>query len=277
MEYIETSVGLFPKLGLGTFSIPHNNLKLLIPEAVNLGYTLFDTAAKYGNEEVIGEVLKNYERSSLLIESKANFMDLIGNIRYLRLNKKTIKSCYRRSLYKIDLKYLDIYMLHCVFSGYEKSFEELMKLKNDGVVKYVGICNINLEQLKTLYNKIHLYPDIVQIEIHPYYSNKELIKYCQNNGIIIEARSPLAHGDAMGDWKSIGFLEDLANKHNASIPQIILRWITQQNVVAIPRTNSIMHLRENMDSFKIVLNKEEMNMIDSLNINKSYGVISTIK
>lgn len=119
-----------------------------------------------------------------------------------------------------------------------------------------------------------LLPDVVQVEIHPYFSNKSLIEFCHLHNIVIEARSPFAHGDAMNDWLNEPILQNIAIAHQSTIYQVILRWITQQNVIGLPRTSNIEHLKENMNSFDIILSEDEIRAIDSLNKNRSYGYVS---
>lgn len=276
MEYISTKSGLLPKLGLGTYSIPIGLLPELISAALDMGYTLFDTANKYQNEEIIGDILSNarYSRKGYLIETKVQSELLLGNLRYLRLNRLSPKSALKNACKNLKTNYIDVFMIHSVFTGYEKYLKEFISLKHHGVIKYVGLCNVNLNQLKTLESK-GLLPDIAQVEMHPYFSNKSLLEFCHLHNIVIEARSPFAHGDAMNDWLNEPILQNIAIAHQSTVHQIILRWITQQNVIGLPRTSNIEHLKENMKSFDIILSEDEIRAIDSLNKNKSYGYVSS--
>ena len=275
MEYIYTNLGVFPKLGFGTYSVPKDKLQELILEALRIGYTLFDTANKYKNEELIGRVLHDtgYNRMNYLLETKVHAALLLGNLRYLRLNRKSPRSALHRACRNLRTDYIDVFMIHGFFKGYENFLRRYIALKELGLIKYIGLCNVNLHQLESLY-AMRLLPDIVQVEIHPYHSNKPLIEFCHLHNIVVEARSPFAHGDAIVDWMKEPILQNIANVHKATIPQVILRWITQQEIVALPRTSNIHHLKENIQSFKITLSEEEICAIDSLNKDKSYGYIS---
>lgn len=277
MEYVNSPSGAFPLIGLGTFSIPHVVLEELIPAALDLGYTLFDTAYKYQNEAVLGRLLQesSRNRTAYLIETKVCAEQLLGNLRYLRLNAKSLKHCFRLASRNLLTDCIDVWMLHSTFPGYERYVSQLLEWKKRGKIKRVGICNLTLQQLKDLKDIVGCYPDIVQCEIHPYYANKELILFCKNNGILVEARSPFAHGDAMNEWLKEDILLALAAKYKKSIHQIILRWIVQQNIIALPRTSNLEHLRENINIFDFSLLEEEMIAIDGLNKNLSFGVIST--
>lgn len=276
MEYLSTQYGRLPKIGLGTFSIPKDILEEIIHFAIDLGYTLFDTAYKYQNEDIIGKALVNLEcsRKSVLLQTKINAELLLGNLRYFRLNGISTQKACQRACNRLKTDYLDILMLHSPFPGYEKRLETLMALKQERRVNLVGICNIGLEQLNHL-AQIHLLPDVLQVEIHPYFSNKSVVEFCHAHNIVLEARSPFAHGDAMDDWLREKRLQDIAKMHNASIPQVILSWITTQGIIALPRTSNREHLKENIESLNLKLSEEEIKAIDSLNKDKSYGCVSS--
>ncbi len=115
-----------------------------------------------------------------------------------------------------------------------------------------------------------------QIEIHPYHSSKELISFCQDNGIIVEARSPFAHGDALKDWGSDRILQNLSTEYQKTVPQIILRWITQQKVVVLPRSTTQKHIKDNINIFDFKMTESQLLMIDKLNRNQSFGIISKL-
>lgn len=276
MKYISTQYGALPKIGLGTFSIPQDTLEEIIPVAIKMGYTLFDTACKYHNEDAIGNTLiaSRTDRKSTLLQTKVHAELLLGNLRYLRLNGISIDKAWRNACNRLKTDYLDILMLHCTFPDYEKRLKALTSLKRSGKIRLIGICNISLEQLTHL-EQVKLLPDVVQVEIHPYFSNKPIIEFCHAHNIVVEARSPFAHGDAMEEWMNEEMLQNIAKKNNASIPQIVLSWIAAQDVIALPRTSSIKHLKENIESLNIKLTEDEMSSIDTLNRNQSYGFVSS--
>ena len=276
MEYISTNSGELPQLGLGTYSIVNTELPKIMQAALDMGYTLFDTANKYHNEGVIGEFLSKveYNRADYLLETKVHAQLMLGNLRYLRLNKKSPKTALRNACNKLRTDYIDIFMIHGFFKNYERYLREFMRLKQSGLIGHVGLCNVNLSQLKRL-ESMKLLPDVVQVEIHPYYSNKKMIEFCHARNIVVEARSPFAHGDAMEDWEKDPILLEIANAHQSTIPQVILRWMTQQHIIALPRTSNVRHLEENLKSFDISLSEEEINVINSLNKDRSYGYVSS--
>ena len=272
MEYIANNHIRLPLLGLGTFSMHGEELRNVVTEAVRSGYYLFDTATKYKNEKDLGTVLN--DTPNLFLQSKVHAGQLWGNIRYLRLNKKDVKKSLALSSKRLGVSPY-IYLLHSPFSGYEHFFKELAEIRDKGVVNGIGVCNVNLEQLVKLISMTGQKPDVIQVEMHPYHSNQKLIEYCHDHGILVEARSPLAHGDALPEWQSNRLLQEISRRHGKTIPQIILRWIIQQKVVVIVRSGNPVHIRQNMDIFDFSLTAQEMVEIHSINKNLSFGFFST--
>ncbi|MCQ2294040.1 MAG: aldo/keto reductase [Bacteroidales bacterium] len=267
----------FPPIGIGTYSLKNEELQHILESSVNLGYQLIDTAYKYRNEFAIGQVLRDIqiERSRVWLETKAGPELILGRKRFLRLDKKSVGKVLNEACHRLCTDYIDVFLLHCVFAGYKDSFCELLEYKKMGQVRFVGVCNISLEQLENLYEDVGIYPDVVQVEIHPYYTNLRLRKYCQEHGIMVEARSPFAHGDAWESWLREPVLVKLKEKYQVSIPQLILRWLSQNNIIALPRTVNYGHLKENLRSLEFNISEEDMSLIESLNRNQSYGFISS--
>lgn len=266
-----------PPIGIGTFSVPHNMLKSIIKKGIHLGYVLIDTAFKYKNETIIGEILDDLgvDRRKILIQTKAGPELLVGRLRYFKLDKISVKKAINRACKRLKTNYIDIFLLHCPFKGYEKSFIKLNDCKKEGMVRYIGVCNISYDQLVDLHKRTGLYPDIVQIELHPYFTNKKLCEFCLSHNIIVEARSPFAHGDAFKAWSTESLLQELSKKYTKSITQIILKWIIQQGVVALPRTKDVNHLASNMESLTFNMLDDEIEVINSMNQNMSFGFVSS--
>lgn len=272
MEYVGNNNIKLPLIGLGTYSIHGKQLESLISEAIALGYSLFDTASKYENERDFKGVLQS-ERD-LIVQSKIHADPLKGRKRFLYLDKKSVRKSFLLSSGKMNRK-PDVYFLHSPFIGYEKHFNDLLVMRDKGDIKAVGICNINLEQLQALIKTENKKPDIIQVEIHPYHNNKALIDYCYEQGVLVEARSPFAHGDALAEWENNGELTKIALNHGKSVPQVILRWIIQQEVTAIVRSTNYVHLKDNLDLFDFKLTDKEMNQLYSINKDKTYGFVSS--
>lgn len=272
MDYVGNNNIKLPLIGLGTYSIHGKHLENVLSEAISLGYTLFDTASKYGNEVDFKGVLQS--EPDLIVQSKIHSSPLRGRLRYLHLDKKSVKKSFLLSSEKLS-RPPDIYFLHSPFDGYEKSFQDLLTLREEGDLKAVGICNVCLEQLQALVKKVGGKPDVVQVEIHPYHNNRGLVEYCHEQEILVEARSPFAHGDALPEWMNNGELLKIASYYGKSVPQVVLRWIIQQEVIPIIRSIDSKHLKEDINIFDFELTPSDSNGIFSLNRNLSFGYISS--
>lgn len=277
MEYITILNTTLPKIGLGTFAIPESTLPGLISEALGSGYSLFDTALAYPNEHALGSalMLSGADRRSFQIQTKAPYNLLRGHRVFNYFDGRSANNVYRKTLKDLGLENADIYLLHCPFKGFFKHMCQIKRMREECVMSLMGICNISLEQLEWMHSEINILPDVVQVEVHPYCTQKELVSYCHLHGIVVEARSPFAHGDAMDEWNEEIILQQLSEKYCKSVPQVILRWLTQQDIIALPRTSNSQHLKDNINIFDFSLSAEEISQIDSLNRNQSFGVKSS--
>ena len=246
--------------------------------AIDLGYTFLDTAHKYQNESEIGNCLKGGNITDIEISSKICGSQYLGRRRYLYLNKRSVKESYMISCRKLGVDKLGLYLLHsCSFNHYQDAYSELIDLYKSGKVDAIGVCNAEIDDLRSIYEACHEYPMVNQVEIHPFCSRRELTDFCKEHGIAVMAHSPFAHGDVMHEMMSNSTLSKLSKKYNKSVAQIILRWIVQQNIIVIPRSTNYNRLQENIDIFDYSLSDEDMHKIDSLNRNESYGVRSSRK
>ena len=276
MECIDCNGLQLPLLGLGSYSMHNGILKGIVEQCMKIGYCLFDTAQLYENEEELWDSLKRQKAKGkkIFYQTKIPGKLLQGSKRWLYLNKKSVKQqCVNKYSY-MEGSLPDIYLLHSTFLGFERQYAKMLDFQQKYCVPLIGICNVNVDEIKSLYSVTGKYPQVVQVEIHPYHSNQMLVDYCGEKGIIVEARSPLAHGDALTDWMDESILTDLARAYTKTVPQIILRWITQQKIIAVTRTTNPQHIQENSNIFDFQLSHQEMEIISNLNKNKSYGVKS---
>lgn len=263
-----------PLIGLGTYSQFNETLNHSITTAISNGVLLIDTAYKYQNERDIANVIKGVPRNQLFIQSKVCARQLLGRLSRLRLDKQSIRKAYHTSCRNLGVKYLDSYLIHSYFCGAEKHYNKLMYLRNNGLVPIIGFCNVNIDQIKSIYNACGEYPMTIQVEIHPYHSQKQLIEFCNEHNIKVQARSPFAHGDVLNEWMEHDTIKKIAIEHGKSVPQIILRWLTQQGVTPIFRSRREEHIVANANIFTFELTQNQMHTIDSLNKNLSFGYIS---
>lgn len=275
MKYVTLNNGVkMPMVGLGTYPLSGDTLVNTVKDAINVGYNLFDTAGAYNNEKDLGRALNKYKKTSdnIFITSKVNWIQLRGRARYLFLNRETIKSAYKHSCKRLGVESLDLFLLHQPFDGYCEAYKEMINLYEQGKVKAIGVCNFDNDELKKLYASCGQYPMVNQTEISPRNSFKDIIHFCQDNGIQVEAYSPFGRGNLVTDLMNNKELLLIGQNHNKTIGQVVLRWIVQQNIVVIPRSTNYDRLKQNLDIFDFELTNEEMNIIDNMNQNRVFGV-----
>ncbi|GIO96685.1 glyoxal reductase [Paenibacillus lautus] len=255
-----------PWFGLGVFKVEEGpELVNAVRTAIQHGYRSVDTAAIYGNEEGVGQGIREgleaagIKREDLFVTSKVWNADL-GY-------ESTLKA-YDESLRKLGLEYLDLYLIHWPVEGkYIDAWKALETLYKEGRVKSIGMSNFQIHHLEKLMKETEIKPMVNQVEYHPRLTQKELQAFCHTNGIQLEAWSPLMQGQLLDQED----LQRIAEKHHKSIAQIILRWDLQNGVVTIPKSTKEHRIAENAAIFDFELSDEEMQRIDSLNQNHRVG------
>ncbi|AZN39026.1 aldo/keto reductase [Paenibacillus albus] len=255
-----------PWLGLGVFQVEEGQELIdAVKEAIRFGYRSIDTAAIYNNEagvgQAIAEALKEtpVSREELFITSKVWNADL---------GYESTLAAFETSLKKLGLEYLDLYLIHWPVKGkYKEAWRALEQLYKAGRIRAIGVSNFHVHHLQDLMADAEIMPMVNQVELHPRLSQGELIKFCADNRIQIEAWSPLAQGQLLDDPT----LQEIAAKHGKSIAQVILRWDLQHGVVTIPKSTKAHRIAENASVFDFELTAEEMARIDGLNRNLRVG------
>ena len=250
-----------PVLGLGTF--PLNKFKLIkvVFQAYKLGYRSFDTSPAYNNEKWLGLALLLLrffkKKEKLFITTKLSNSDQRkGNVRQALLG----------SMKRLNVRSIDLYLMHWPNpETYIDSWKQMEILYEEGLVKAIGVCNFHQHHLDELLKVAKIIPAINQVELHPLLSQTELVVYCKSRGINIEAYSPVARMHPQLIENKI--LTQIADKHDKSVPQIILRWDIQHGYVVIPKSSSRNRLKENISVFDFELLPEEMALIDGVNEN----------
>lgn len=264
-----------PLVGLGTYPLKEDVLSRTLNTAFELGYRSIDTAFAYHNEETIGEVLQKSDSlgQQVFVTSKLSVNDL-----YLTLHgrhvvrKKSTKKSYTESCKRLQKSILDLYLLHQPYSNYIDIYEEMVRLYESGKVRAVGVANFKKRQIERIIEKTGIVPAVNQIEVNPYNTRKGLIAYCKEKGIQVVAYSPFGRGLLTKELMNEGVLVAIAQEKQKSVAQVILRWLIQQDIVVIPRTDKAEKLAQNIQIFDFHLAEEEMQQIDQLNRNLFTGL-----
>jgi methylglyoxal/glyoxal reductase len=255
-----------PRFGLGVFKVEEGpELVHAVKFAIKHGYRSIDTAAIYGNEEGVGqaihEAMTEYgiKRDELFITSKVWNSDL---------GYESTIAAYKTSLSKLGLDYLDLYLIHWPVEGkYKDAWRALETLYKEGKVKAIGVSNFQVHHLEDVMKDAEIKPMVNQVEYHPRLTQQEVKTFCDNNGIQFEAWSPLMQGQLLDN----PVLQELANKYNKSVAQVILRWDLQNGVITIPKSTKEQRIIENANLFDFELTKEDMKQINNLNQNHRVG------
>jgi diketogulonate reductase-like aldo/keto reductase len=249
-----------PWFGIGVFKVEEGpELVNAVKAAIKHGYRSIDTAAIYGNEEGVGQAIREgiqdtgISRENLFVTSKV-WNDDLGY-------ESTI-SAYETSLNKLGLDYLDLYLIHWPVEGkYKEAWRALETLYKEGRVKAIGVSNFQAHHLEELMKNAEVKPMVNQVEYHPRLTQKEIQSFCNNNGIQLGAWSPLMQGHLLDNE----VLQEIADKYEKSVAQIILRWDLQNGVVTIPKSTKENRIIENAAVFDFELSKEDMKRIEGLN------------
>lgn len=255
-----------PWLGLGVYKVQEGEeVVSSVKAAIRNGYRSIDTAAVYGNEEGVGQAIREsiaelgIKREDLFVTSKLWNADQ---------GFDTALQAYEVSLKKLGFDYLDLYLIHWPVKGkYKESWKALESIYKDGKVRAIGVSNFHIHHLDDVMQDAELKPVVNQIEFHPLLLQKELLDYCKRAEIQLEAWSPLAQGQIIDNE----LLRGIAAKYGKSVAQIVLRWDLQHGVVTIPKSIKEQRIVENADVFDFELSDDDMSAIDALNENRRIG------
>ncbi|MFF3925682.1 aldo/keto reductase [Paenibacillus lactis] len=250
-----------PWLGLGVWKTKEGEEVIQsVKSAIAAGYRMIDTAAIYGNEEGVGQAIREsgVSRDELFITTKV-WNDDQGY-------EKTLQA-FETSRKKLGLEVVDLYLVH--WPGRDKYLETwkaLIHLQKEGLVRSIGVSNFQIRHLKHIIKETGVVPVVNQVELHPLLSQKELLAYARENNIVLEAWSPLMQGNL-----DHPVLAQIAEKYGKTTAQVILRWDIQNGVIVIPKSIKEHRIRENANIFDFELSSEDMAAIDGLNENKRFG------
>ena len=265
MEYVTLSNGIkAPVLGIGTFMISPEDTEKAVYAAIKYGYRLIDTANGYMNEEAVGEAIKKaidegiVTREDLFVSTKL-WPTLYEN-----------ETAVDKTLERLGLDYVDLFFIHQPSGNFIAGYRQIERAYKDGKAKSLGISNMDGEKLERLLSAAEIKPHVIQLEAHPYCTEKDIMAKLADHGTRLMGWYPLGHGDP-GLVKEEIFTK-LGEKYRKSNAQIVLRWHTQMEFITIPGSRNPDHIRDNANIFDFTLTDEEMAEIAKLDGTKKYYV-----
>ena len=256
-----------PLMGLGTYKLRGEDLIRSVREAIDLGYRHFDTATLYENEEELGQALNeamkagDVTRDELFITSKV-WHDHHG--------KDKVGQAFRESLDKLQLDYLDLYLIHWPWPQgglYVETFEEIARMQGMGQIASIGVANFYEETLQTLIDETGIVPVLNQVELHPGFTQPELREFHAKHGIVTEAWSPLARGVVLNN----PVVESVAEKHGITAGQAVLAYLLNKGISVIPKSSRRERLAENFAAAEVELTSEDVAALDALDGQEGFG------
>jgi len=247
-----------PQLGFGTWRIDNADAAEKVAFALKTGYRHIDTAQFYANEEGVGEGMRRsgLPRGEVFLTTKLWNTDQGGY-------DKVRKAC-EASLKRLGLDYLDLYLIHWPAPDlglYVETWKALIRLREQGLVRSIGVSNFRIEDLKAIMQATNETPAVNQIELHPYFQQAELRAFHDKYGIKTEGWSPLGRGDEFADPA----LQKIAAAHGKNVAQIILRWHMRLGNIVFPKASSEQHIAQNLAIFDFTLSEAELEIITGLN------------
>lgn len=262
MQYVTLNDGnKMPQLGFGVFQVP--DLKVAeqaVTDALDTSYRLIDTAAAYGNEEAVGNAIKksSVDHDDIFVTSKL----WVDHFTYEKAKQEIDDS-----LTKLGLDYMDLYLLHQPYGDVAGAWRALEEAQQEGKIKSIGVSNFAPDQLMNLELMSNVKPALNQIEVSPWFQEDNAVKFNQQQNIQTEAWAPFAEGK-----HNVFNNETIANigkKYGKANGQVILRWLIQRGIVAIPKSVHKTRMAENFDVFDFELSADDMKTMNSLDKNES--------
>ena len=251
-----------PILGFGVFQMANPaECERSVVDAIETGYRLIDTAASYGNEEAVGKAIKQcgVPREELFVTTKLWVADA---------GYEKAKRAFDRSLKRLALDYLDLYLIHQPYGDVYGAWRAMEELYREDRAKAIGVSNFHPDRVIDLILHNEVPPAVNQVETHPFHQQVETQRFLRENNVQIESWGPFAEGK--NDIFQNDVLRSIGGKHGKTVAQVILRWLTQRGVVAIPKSVRKDRMAENFDIFDFELGGEDMDAIRALETGQSH-------
>ena len=262
MEYKVLSNGIkMPMVGFGVFQVDDQKIcEQAVLDAIEVGYRSIDTAATYLNEEAVGRAVaaSGVKREELFITTKLWVQDH---------GYDNTKRAFEKSLKKLGLDYLDMYLIHKPYGDYYGSWRAMEDLYKEGLIKAIGVTSFPSERLLDLFLHNEIKPMVNQIETNVWFQRKEEEEFLKKEGIAHEAWAPFAEGN--NDVFNAPVLKEIGEKYGKSTGQVMLRWLIQRDVIVIPKSVKKERMKQNIDVFDFELAAEDMERIAAMDTGKS--------
>lgn len=256
-DTVQSATCRLPALGLGTFGLRGITGAGIIETALDEGYRLLDSAVNYENEGAVGAAVRAADepRDDIIVTSK-----LPGR----HHGEREAVTAVEESLMRMGLDHLDLYLIHWPLpmrDRYVEAWQGLIEARDKGLVRHIGVSNFNAEHIERLFEETSVMPEVNQIEIHPYFPQRELVEFHQRHDILTQAWSPLGRGS---DLLTEPELTKIAAKHKKSPAQIALRWLVERGIIPLPKSSSPERLAENLDVLDFILDETDIQSISTL-------------
>lgn len=298
-------MSFMPQIGLGVWKIPKEKTADLVYKSVRIGYRAFDCACDYGNELEVGQGLRRAIDEGLVSRAELFITSKLWNTYH---SKEHVEMAARKSLADLGIEYFDLYLIHFPIAqkfvrfevryppewvhdptgpnprielsgvGYRETWTAMEDLTKCGVAKHIGVSSLNVQALTEVFSYCRIRPENLQIELHPYLVQEQLVEFCKREGVSVTAFSPLGASSyiELGGADNIGALDEpvvklLAAKYAKTPAQIILRWHLHRGYSVIPKSSNLARIRENFDILGFNLESEEVQSISALNKGKRFN------
>lgn len=252
---------LMPIIGFGVFQIPAEQTQEVVEQALAAGYRHLDTASSYGNEEAVGAAIRasGVPREELFVTTKLWIQATSG--------EEVVKRAFDASAQRLGLDHLDLYLIHQPFGDYYSAWRAMEQLHREGAIKAIGVSNFHGDRLVDLIERNEITPAVDQVETHPFHARFADQELMAQHGVQIESWGPFAEGK--NDLFTNPTLAAIGQEHGKSVAQVVLRWLTQRQVVVIPKSVRPDRMAQNLDIFDFELTDAQMDQIASLDTGAS--------
>lgn len=262
MEYVTLNNGVkMPMLGFGVYQIKDSEeCEQAVADAISVGYRLIDTAASYGNEEAVGRAVRHCKvpREELFITTKLWISDT---------SYEGAKKGFQASMDKLELDYLDLYLIHQPMNDYYGAWRAMTELYKEGKIRGIGVCNFYPDRLADLVAFNEVTPVVNQVETNIFFQQKKAQEIMEEKGIQMESWAPFAEG--RGNLFANPVLKGIGEKYGKSVAQVVLRWQLQRGIVCIPKSVKKERMEQNIQVFDFELSDADMELIAALDTNRS--------